>query len=98
MMTDKPAAISEQAQLLSLMGSSSRLRVLKLLLDQEYNVTKLAEAVGLSQSALSQHLFQLRKAKLVSTRRVAQTVYYTTTDRRVRIILKTLSELFASES
>lgn len=85
----------EEVELLALIGSSSRLQVLKLLLDNEYSVGKLAEAVGISQSALSQHLLQLRKAKLVSTRREGQTVYYTTTDNRVRAILETLSYLYS---
>ena len=78
------------------MGSFSRLHALKLLLDEEYSVGLLAAALNISQSALSQHLLQLRQAKLVSTRRVGQTVYYTTADRRVRAILTTLSDLFPS--
>ena len=76
------------------MGSFSRLHALKLLLDKEYSVGRLAAALDISQPTASQHLLQLRLAKLVSTRRVAQTVYYTTTDKRVRAILKTLSDLF----
>jgi DNA-binding transcriptional ArsR family regulator len=42
----------------------------------EVSVSDLANAVGLSQSALSQHLAKMREEGLLATRREAQTVYY----------------------
>ena len=39
-------------------------------------VNALSEEIHLSQSALSQHLAKLRALNLVSTRRDAQTIYY----------------------
>lgn len=63
------------ASILNAMSNAKRLEVLKRLLEREHHVTELAGAVGLSQSALSQHLAKLRSAALVSTRRDGQTIY-----------------------
>ncbi|MDB5596140.1 MAG: Regulatory protein ArsR [Hyphomicrobiales bacterium] len=52
------------------------------------------EAIGLSQSALSQHLARLRKDGLVSTRREAQTIYYSIADPNVSRLIGLLYELF----
>jgi DNA-binding transcriptional ArsR family regulator len=61
----------------------------------EMSVNDLAHAVGLSQSALSQHLAKLRAEGLVSTRREAQSIYYRISkDQRTRRILTLLRQLF----
>jgi DNA-binding transcriptional ArsR family regulator len=49
-----------------------------------------ANHVGLSQSALSQHLSKLRAQKLVTTRRDAQTIYYSSSSEQVMKVLTTL--------
>jgi DNA-binding transcriptional ArsR family regulator len=68
---------SEQAaQLLKMLANSQRLRMLCLLVDGELSVGQINERVELSQSALSQHLAKLREQGLVTTRREAQTIYY----------------------
>lgn len=86
--------INEQhAALLGALANAKRLQILKEILDQETSVGDLARKLGLSQSALSQHLSRLRALELVSTRRVAQTIYYTSRSIRVRKILATLAEL-----
>jgi DNA-binding transcriptional ArsR family regulator len=64
------------ARLLRVLSNSHRLRVLCLLIDAELSVGQINEMVPVSQSVLSQHLAVLRKHKLVTTRRVAQTIYY----------------------
>jgi len=85
--------LDEQARLLSAFANTKRLRILELLLDNEFRVGDLAKEVDLSQSALSQHLALLRGDGLVSTRREAQTIYYTTSDQRVRTVLNALRDL-----
>ena len=55
---------------------------------------ELNQEVPLSQSALSQHLSNLRKAGLVATRRDAQTIYYSIADQRVRALLETVYAMF----
>ncbi|SEH86681.1 transcriptional regulator, ArsR family [Rhizobium tibeticum] len=84
----------DEARLLALLANEKRLLIAGLLLDNELNVGELAKRVGLSQSALSQHLARLREGKVVTTRRDAQTIYYSTTHYGVRKILATLSEIY----
>ncbi|ESY68648.1 MULTISPECIES: metalloregulator ArsR/SmtB family transcription factor [Mesorhizobium] len=64
------------AELLAVLGNERRLVILGHLTEGEISVGELAVLVGLSKSALSQHLSKLRKHQLVSTRRHRQTVYY----------------------
>jgi DNA-binding transcriptional ArsR family regulator len=75
------------------MENPKRLVILQILIEGEMPVGQLAEKVGLSQSALSQHLSKLRSAKLVQTRRDAQTIYYFSHSQAVRQILATLDEI-----
>ena len=72
--TEKVAG--QAAMLLAAIANARRLVILDIISQQETSVGSLAEQVGLSQSALSQHLAKLRSAKLVNTRRDAQTIYY----------------------
>ena len=60
-------------------------------------VGRLAEAVGLSQSAMSQHLAKLRTDELVETRKHAQTIYYRLSDPRVLSLLLFLRDQFCPE-
>lgn len=86
------------ASLLGAMGNPNRLLALCYLADAgEMPVGRLAEAVGLSQSALSQHLAKLRSDGLVGTRKEAQTVYYRLSDARVLPLLTLLRDQFCPE-
>jgi DNA-binding transcriptional ArsR family regulator len=84
------------ADLLKAMANPQRLRVLCLLIEREMSVGEINALVDLSQSALSQHLAVLREKKLVSTRREAQTVYYSVTDGLVHDIIETLHTAFCA--
>ncbi|MFN3522903.1 MAG: ArsR/SmtB family transcription factor [Phenylobacterium sp.] len=64
------------ADLLRVLANEHRLLVLCALRTGELSVGQLAERVGLSQSALSQHLARLRSDRIVSTRRQGQTIFY----------------------
>lgn len=68
--------VSRASNLLKAMSNEHRLLVLCLLQQGERSVSELEKLVGLSQSALSQHLARLRRDALVKTRRSAQTIYY----------------------
>lgn len=81
--------------LLKALSNERRLKIVCTLYDGEKSVGELEHIVGLSQSALSQHLARLRRDKLVSTRRKAQTIYYSlSSDRAVTDILRTLHSLY----
>ncbi len=54
----------------------------------------LADAIGLSSSALSQHLAILRREKIVTTRRQGQTIFYSIASREARAVMQTLYEMF----
>ncbi|AGS22888.1 transcriptional regulator nodulation protein NolR 1 [Rhizobium etli] len=82
------------AALLSAMANPKRLLILCSLVKGEVAVGVLATQVGLSQSALSQHLSKLRAQKLVKTRRDAQTIYYSSTSESVMKILATLEDIY----
>lgn len=82
------------AALLKAMSHSGRLTILCDLLDGERAVSQLERRVGLSQSALSQHLARLRREGLVATRREAQTVYYRLAEPSVERVIAALYESF----
>ena len=50
--------------------------------------------MGLSQSALSQHLARLRRDKMVTTRRSAQTIYYSLAGTLPRSLVDSLATVF----
>jgi DNA-binding transcriptional ArsR family regulator len=82
------------AALLSAMANPKRLMILCSLVRGEVPVGVLATQVGLSQSALSQHLSKLRAQKLVKTRRDAQTIYYSSSSESVMKVLSTLEDIY----
>ncbi len=70
------AKATEASRLLSALASEHRLAIVCQLLRGERSGGSLVEIVGLTRSALSQHLAKLRAAGLVATRRDSQTIYY----------------------
>ena len=78
----------EVAGILRALANERRLMILcKLVEWGEANVNALAEAVGLSQSALSQHLAKMREEGLVTFRRESQTLWYRIADPRIEQLL-----------
>lgn len=83
------------AATLRALGNEARLLVLCHLSEaQELSVGELTRRIGLSQSALSQHLARLREDGLVATRKEAQTVFYRVADPNVGRLLTLLHELY----
>lgn len=66
----------EVATVLRDLSNPCRLRTLCALCDGEYYVGELEAKLGMTQSALSQHLARLRQARLVRTRRDQQRIFY----------------------
>jgi ArsR family transcriptional regulator, virulence genes transcriptional regulator len=82
------------ARFLKQMSNPRRLMILCELLQGERSVGELETVVGLSQSALSQHLAKLRGAKLVRTRRQSQTVYYSLAEPGIGEVVAVLYDLY----
>jgi DNA-binding transcriptional ArsR family regulator len=60
------------------------------------SVGELARSIGLSQSALSQHLALMRDDGLVAFDREGQTLFYRIADQRVEALLATLYHLYCT--
>ncbi|HSQ16534.1 MAG TPA: metalloregulator ArsR/SmtB family transcription factor [Anaerolineales bacterium] len=71
------------AELFRSFSDTSRVRILSAIIDQELNVTALAQAVGISESAVSHHLRGLRQMRLVQARRDGKEVYYRLEDEHI---------------
>ena len=85
------------SNLLKAMCNENRLLILCQLVRGEKTVGELEEVIGLSQSALSQHLAVLRQNGLVKTRRSAQSIYYSLCGEEPNAVIETLYALFAGE-
>lgn len=88
-------AAQDIADLLRAVANERRLLILCRLVELgEATVNSLADSIGLSQSALSQHLAKMRDEGLVTYRRESQTSWYRIADPRIERLLATLYELY----
>jgi ArsR family transcriptional regulator, virulence genes transcriptional regulator len=85
------------ASLLKAMSNPARLIILCQIAEGERSVGELERAVGLSQSAISQHLAVLRGEAIVSSRRVRQTVLYSLASKEVVALITTLHAVFCRD-
>lgn len=88
------ASAGKAAGLLRLLANEKRLMILCQLVSGELSVSALQARIGLSQSALSQHLARLRADGIVATRRDSQVIYYRVSDPAALRLLETLADLF----
>ncbi|WP_374380005.1 ArsR/SmtB family transcription factor [Thermomonas sp.] len=88
------AHAADASRLLKALANDKRLMLLCLLVEREHSVGELNARVALSQSALSQHLAVLREDGLVSTRREAQTIYYSLAAGPAQQVIATLHDLY----
>ncbi|MDX1303300.1 metalloregulator ArsR/SmtB family transcription factor [Photobacterium sagamiensis] len=87
----------EAVVLLKAMANERRLFILCYLLEGEMSVGMMSEKLGLSQSALSQHLAWLRRDGLVETRKEAQTVFYRLKSDEVRAMIQLLHNMYCGK-
>lgn len=85
------------AQLLRTLANERRLLVLCQLGEGELSVGALQARLGISQSALSQHLAVLREEGVVATRRDGQTIHYRIADPAAVQVIATLAAIFCPE-
>ena len=83
------------AAMLRALANEHRLTILCLLIaGEELTAGQLAQEVGLSQSALSQHLAKMKDESLVAFRREAQSIHYRIADSNVKRLLTTLKNIY----
>lgn len=85
----------EASALMKAMSNEARLMILCQLLNDEKSVTELEQLIGLSQSAISQHLAVLRENQLVNTKREGQSIKYSLSGQKPRAIIEVLHRLYA---
>ena len=74
---------AEVAELFRAFSDTSRVRLLSALAEHELSVGALADAVGLSVSAVSHHLRGLRQMRMVTSRREGKEVFYRIEDEHI---------------
>ena len=85
---------SHACELLKAMANEWRLMILCQLAEGERTVGELQNVLGLSQSALSQHLAILRREKIVRSRKHAQSVIYSLTGDEATKVMESLHDVF----
>jgi ArsR family transcriptional regulator, virulence genes transcriptional regulator len=91
------ANASRACALLKALSNEVRLMLVCQLADGEQSVGELQQFVGLSQSAVSQHLALLREHGLVRTRREGQSVFYRLASGEAAAVIKTLHAQFCDK-
>ncbi|MBC7341506.1 MAG: winged helix-turn-helix transcriptional regulator [Clostridia bacterium] len=66
----------EFAEVFKALGQEIRLKIISLLAEHEFCVCEMEEILGITQSAVSQHLRVLRQAGLVEEEKIGQWVFY----------------------
>ena len=84
------------SRLLKSLGNGTRLMILCHLSQAEMSVGELQAMLGITQSALSQHLARLRSDGLVGTRRESQTIHYSLASPEAARVIATLYEMFCA--
>lgn len=87
---------SRATTVMKAMGNSQRLEILSHLINgEERTVSELEQILKtLSQSALSQHLGRLRRARILKSRRHSQMIYYSIEDENVQQIMELLTNIY----
>ena len=75
------------AELFKVFGDSTRIRILYVLFEGEVCVCDLAQALNMTQSAISHQLRILKQNKLVKNRREGKSIFYSLADDHVRSII-----------
>lgn len=90
-------AAQKASELMKTLGHKDRLMVLCHLISGEKSVGELATLLDIPQSPLSQHLARMRKESLVTTRREAQTIYYSIASNEAARFVTLMHELYCAE-
>lgn len=102
--TPSPEALAEleasaapAARLMRLFANEQRLMLMCRLSEGDCSVGELADFVGLSQSACSQHLARLRGEGVIAPRREAQTIFYGIVDPAAARVIALLCDIYGTK-
>lgn len=95
-LTGRGEDIKEASEALKAMAHPLRLKILCLVGHHELMVQEIVEAVGTSQSNISQHLAVMRARGLLASRRDANKVFYRIEDPRILKMIGLMREVFCS--
>lgn len=93
-MIDKKEHIETAARALKAISHPLRLKILCVVGGEEVCVQDIVEAVGTSQSNISQHLAILRDKGVLQTRKDANRVFYRVADKRTLQLIELMREVF----
>jgi ArsR family transcriptional regulator len=93
---DRDEDIEQASNAIKAIAHPLRLKILCILGDQEVSVQEIVDAVGTSQSNISQHLAILRDKGVLCTRKDANRVYYRIEDLRTLKLVSLMREVFCS--
>ncbi|MRR52178.1 MAG: ArsR family transcriptional regulator [Rhodocyclaceae bacterium] len=94
LLIDKKEHIETAARALKAISHPLRLKILCVVGDQEVCVQNIVDAVGTSQSNISQHLAILRDKGVLQTRKDANRVFYRVADQRTLQLIVLMREVF----
>lgn len=83
-----PEMTDRLSEVFKVFGDGTRIRIMWVLFEREACVYDIAEAVGMTQSAVSHQLRVLKQARLVKAKRVGKNTFYSLDDEHVKRIIE----------
>jgi DNA-binding transcriptional ArsR family regulator len=80
--------VDAMSEIFAMFGDSTRLKIMNALFGHELCVSDLAALLEMSTSAISHQLANLKKTKLVTTRKIGKNVYYSMADEHIMNIYR----------
>lgn len=80
--------VDRMSELFQMFADSTRLRIMNALFVSELCVSDLSNLLEMSTSAVSHQLSNLKKTKLVTTRKIGKKVYYSMADEHIEMIYR----------
>ena len=88
----------DNCEIMTLLSNRSRLMILCLLREGEKSVGQLADAIGARDTAVSQQLAVLRRERIVTARRDAQTMFYRIVREDIGQLLVFLNDTYCGDA
>ena len=87
-------SLGKAAECLRTLAHPHRLRIVQMLLQNDYSVAELAEACQLPSAMASEHLRLMQRCGFLSSEKCGRKVYYRVADPHLKNILKCIEDRF----